>query len=72
MDDDGVGEEGKERAKNLIRQKYKELGPMSFNEKTVTILFTILVLLWMFRDPKFIPGWGSFFSKYEGFNLISF
>lgn len=56
--------DGRERAKNLIRNKYRELGPMSFNEKTITVLFIVLVLLWIFRDPKFIPGWGTFFSKY--------
>ena len=51
------------RVKNLIRGKYEELGPTSFNEKVLITLFPILVLLWMFRDPKFIDGWGSLFSK---------
>lgn len=53
------------RVKNLIRTKYQELGPTSFNEKTILFLFPVLVMLWMFRDPKFIAGWGSLFSKYE-------
>jgi hypothetical protein len=25
-------------------------------------------MLWMFRDPKFIAGWGSLFSKYSTTN----
>ncbi|KAI9555363.1 hypothetical protein GHT06_017878 [Daphnia sinensis] len=54
------------RVKNLIRTKYRELGSTSFNEKTILVLFPILVLLWMFRDPKFIAGWGSLFSKKIG------
>ncbi|XP_046437439.1 solute carrier family 13 member 2-like [Daphnia pulex] len=54
------------RVKNLIRTKYQELGPTSFNEKTILFLFPVLVMLWMFRDPKFIAGWGSLFSKKIG------
>lgn len=56
------------RVKNLIRTKYQELGPTSFNEKTILFLFPVLVMLWMFRDPKFIAGWGSLFSKYSTTN----
>ena len=26
------------------------------------VLFVTLILLWLFREPKFIPGWGSVFS----------
>nr|CAH0100027.1 unnamed protein product [Daphnia galeata] len=54
------------RVRNLIRTKYQELGATSFNEKVILILFPILVMLWMFRDPKFIAGWGSLFSKKVG------
>lgn len=32
------------------------VGPASFQEKTILVLFTLLVLAWLFRDPKFIDG----------------
>ena len=51
------------KIKNLVQKKYDELGPMTFHEKTIAALFVLLVSLWMFRDPKFIAGWGSLFSK---------
>lgn len=50
----------------MLRRKYQDLGPMNFNESTVVVLFVILVNLWLFRDPKFVPGWGSLFSKQIG------
>ena len=33
-----------------------------FGEAVVSILFVILILLWFFRDPGFIPGWGKLFK----------
>ena len=27
------------------------------------VMFVILILLWLFREPRFIPGWGSFFRE---------
>lgn len=46
-----------------IQRKYDELGNITFHECSVLILFIILVFLWLFRDPKFIPGWIEFFDK---------
>lgn len=43
----------------ILEKKYHELGPVSFHELMVCVLFVILVLLWMFRDPQFMPGWIS-------------
>ena len=34
----------------------------SWSETTVLIVFVITALLWLFRDPGFIPGWGSLFA----------
>ncbi|XP_067120709.1 Na(+)/citrate cotransporter-like [Centruroides vittatus] len=45
-----------------IRKKYLELGRITFHECAVLILFIILVILWLFRDPKFIPGWVELFD----------
>jgi len=51
------------KIKAMLQQKYDELGPMSHHESTILVLFAILISLWLFRDPKFVPGWGSLFSK---------
>jgi len=32
---------------------------MTFHEGSVLILFVIVVLLWFFRKPEFIPGWAE-------------
>lgn len=45
------------RVEQLIRRKYQDLGPMSFQEAATLFLFVCLVLLWFFRDPQFITGW---------------
>ena len=42
--------------KQLLRNKYKDLGPMTFHEFAVLILFICCVLLWFFRSPEFVPG----------------
>ncbi|KAF5285122.1 hypothetical protein FQA39_LY16811 [Lamprigera yunnana] len=52
-----VGKQGEYVAQKLIRQKMLEMGPMTFHEISVAILFGIAVLLWFFRQPQFIPGW---------------
>jgi len=64
-----VAEGRQERIRNLIKSKYNELGPASFNEKTILVLFTLLVLAWLFRDPKFIDGWDSLFPKYGNLKI---
>ncbi|GBM09114.1 Solute carrier family 13 member 5 [Araneus ventricosus] len=51
----------KKSLKQIIEKKYEELGPMTFQEKGVAVLFFLLVMLWIFRDPHFITGWGSYF-----------
>ena len=49
----------------MLRAKHEALGPMNFHETAVAILFFLVVMLWMFRDPRFIDGWGHFFPKVE-------
>lgn len=36
-----------------------------FAEIAVLCCFTMLALLWLLRDPKFIPGWGVLFRADE-------
>ncbi len=43
----------------ILDARYKELGPVTYHQASVLVLFVLLVLLWCFRDPKFVPGWGS-------------
>ena len=30
------------------------------------MLFAVLILLWLFRDPRFIEGWGIIFREEDG------
>ncbi|KAK0398166.1 hypothetical protein QR680_002455 [Steinernema hermaphroditum] len=52
-----------EAVHNMLRRKYENLGRMRFNEKLIALVFICLVLLWFFRQPKIIPGWGSLFLE---------
>ncbi len=42
----------------LIRE-YEALGPMTFHQAGITFLFGLLILLWFFKSPQFMPGWIS-------------
>ncbi|CAG0898691.1 unnamed protein product [Darwinula stevensoni] len=53
----------------VIDKKYKELGSISFHEFMTLILFIILVLLWFFRDPQFISGWGELIKGDRGLKV---
>lgn len=50
--------------KSFISKEYKELGCMSFEEKSVLIIFSITSVLWVFRNELnlgfiSIPGWSQ-------------
>ena len=47
--------------KSSIRKQYEELGPISYYEKSIICLFSLLILLWFFKDPQFMPGWEAAF-----------
>ncbi|XP_066927494.1 Na(+)/citrate cotransporter-like isoform X2 [Clytia hemisphaerica] len=50
---------------DVMKKQYDDLGPVTYAEITVLINFLMLVLLWFFREPKFMPGWGELFkAKY--------
>ncbi|XP_072043022.1 Na(+)/dicarboxylate cotransporter 3-like [Amphiura filiformis] len=51
-----------DRVTMYIRKSYDDLGPMSYAEVLVSIHVCLVALLWISRDPKFIPGWASFFK----------
>lgn len=47
--------------KSSIRNQYRELGPITFYEKSIMFLFGLLIVLWVSKDPQFIPGWEDLF-----------
>ena len=49
--------------KTMLREKYAELGGMTFQQVAVLVHFTVLVGLWFFREPRFMPGWGITSSR---------
>ena len=56
--------------RETLHQQYKALGPVSFEEKTVFLVFIVLALLWIFRaDIRIgvftLPGWSRLFARPE-------
>ena len=50
--------------KNYIESEYRKLGKMTFEERTVSIVFLITALLWIFRSNinfgfMVVPGWSN-------------
>ena len=54
---------GESSVRRLLQKKYEQLGPIRYEEKCILFMFLTLVLLWFFRHPNFIKGWGDFFPK---------
>ena len=52
------------RVRSTLRQEYQSLGRMSSREALVLCDFVLLALLWITRDPKFVPGWGALFKEH--------
>ena len=53
--------------KDFIQQERIKLGPLSFEEKVVSIIFSVTAFLWIFRSDLNIgilniPGWSNIFS----------
>nr|CAD7411374.1 unnamed protein product [Timema poppensis] len=51
--------------KDMVRERVKELGAMSFDEGCTLALFIAVVLLWFFREPEFISGWADIIPGVE-------
>ncbi|XP_012866306.1 PREDICTED: solute carrier family 13 member 3 isoform X1 [Dipodomys ordii] len=51
-----------DKARAVIQEEFQNLGPTKFAEQAVFILFCAFAVLLFSRDPKFIPGWASFFT----------
>ena len=52
-----------EVVRRAVLDKYRALGPITFHQLTVMLLFFLLINLWIWRNPKHVPGWGAFFDK---------
>ncbi len=49
--------------KSVLKEQYKELGSVSWQEYIIIILFVLMVGLWITRDFSTSPGWGIIFPK---------
>ncbi|XP_073735466.1 solute carrier family 13 member 2 isoform X2 [Callorhinus ursinus] len=71
----GIGGQAQERARaafRVIQTEHKLLGPMTFAEKAVSLLFVTLVVLWFTREPGFFVGWGNLaFPDKDGKSMAS-
>ncbi|XP_060972722.1 tonoplast dicarboxylate transporter isoform X1 [Cannabis sativa] len=55
-----------------LKRELQLLGPMSFAEKVVLAVFSMLVVLWMTRRlTDDIPGWGALFNGRAGDGTVS-
>ena len=44
------------QVEEVMKEKYKALGPISTHEVSILICFVIVILLWFFRQPLFMTG----------------
>ncbi|ESO83286.1 hypothetical protein LOTGIDRAFT_133716 [Lottia gigantea] len=47
----------------LVKEQYDALGPISYAQKNVLVLFTVLVICWISRDLGGVGGWGNLFRN---------
>ncbi|KAL0868019.1 hypothetical protein ABMA27_008672 [Loxostege sticticalis] len=43
----------------VIKEHYRNLGPITFHERSSGLLFIFAVFLYIFRKPGFMPGWAD-------------
>jgi len=55
--------EGNDAVTKMMHNRYTKLPPMSYAEKSVGVVFIIMLLMWLFRAPEIIPGFGDLFEK---------
>ncbi|XP_006823721.2 Na(+)/citrate cotransporter-like [Saccoglossus kowalevskii] len=47
----------------VLRKQYDELGAIKWSEIVVIFMFLVLIVMWLFQDPKFVTGWTSWFKQ---------
>ena len=57
------GEEGERTALEVVRNKSNALGPITAHEVLVALVFIVVILLWIFRNPGSIKGWPKLFTN---------
>ena len=50
------------QVKKVLKHHLDELGTTTYEEKSVLVIFLMLVSLWFFRSPGFMTGWGDALS----------
>ncbi|XP_069471130.1 Na(+)/citrate cotransporter isoform X2 [Ambystoma mexicanum] len=58
-------------AYNVIKEELRKLGPISFAEFNVLMLFALLIILWFTRDPGFVPGWATLLFNNTGVEYVT-
>ncbi|XP_062887698.1 solute carrier family 13 member 2-like [Mobula hypostoma] len=58
-------------AYQVIKEEMINLGPMTFAETAVLILFILLVVLWFTRDPGFVDGWATVIFNKGGKDYVT-
>uniref|UniRef100_A0A3P8X3C3 Solute carrier family 13 member 3 n=1 Tax=Cynoglossus semilaevis TaxID=244447 RepID=A0A3P8X3C3_CYNSE len=51
------------RARAMIEEDYRKLGPINFAQGSIAFFFVLFSVLLFTRDPKFVTGWSVFFKK---------
>uniref|UniRef100_A0AC35ES01 Uncharacterized protein n=1 Tax=Panagrolaimus sp. PS1159 TaxID=55785 RepID=A0AC35ES01_9BILA len=55
--------EGNDTVTNMMHDRYAKLPQMSYAEKSVGIVFIVMLLMWLTRSPEIVPGFGDLFPK---------
>ncbi|XP_075984255.1 tricarboxylate transporter protein I'm not dead yet isoform X2 [Anticarsia gemmatalis] len=50
---------GSQTTMKVIKEQYRNLGPITFHEKASGLLFILAVFLYIFRKPGFMTGWAD-------------
>eukprot|EP00094_Tigriopus_californicus_P006409 TCALIF_06173-PA protein Name:"Similar to SLC13A3 Solute carrier family 13 member 3 (Homo sapiens)" AED:0.13 eAED:0.13 QI:20/0.83/0.57/1/0.66/0.57/7/149/576 len=53
------GESSKNGQSTQESKRVQQLGPISWREIQVAVLFVVLIVAWISRSPRFVPGWAS-------------
>lgn len=55
--------EGNDAVTQMIHNRYEKLPQTSYAEKSVGVVFVLMLLMWLLRSPEIVPGFGDLFPK---------